>query len=114
MLNAPLVDAAIKPYQTKGAFGAQHGGGERHIHRRPFEVLPIPRFKRSDRRHRKLAKLSQDCHEKIARFLADADERWRTAPIGQLRTELRKEHLRNELNEIDSLVADVLNGAESE
>ena len=25
VLNAPLVDEAIKPYQTKGAFGAQRG-----------------------------------------------------------------------------------------
>ncbi len=44
MLNAPMVDEFIKPFQTKGAFGAQKGKGERHIHRRPFEVLPIPQF----------------------------------------------------------------------
>jgi len=37
VLNAPAVDKAIKPYQTKGAFGAQHGKGERHIHRRPLQ-----------------------------------------------------------------------------
>jgi hypothetical protein len=110
VLNAPMVDAAIKPYQTKGAFGAQHGKGERHIHRRPFEVLPIPRYNTKDKRHRRLAKLSRDCHAKVEQFLAHADERWRTAPIGRLRTELRQEHLQGELAEIDALVADILNG----
>jgi len=108
VLNAPMVDAAIKPYQTKGAFGARHGKGERHIHRRPFEVLPIPRYNSADKRHRKLARLSSDCHAKMERFLADADERWRTAPIGRLRTELRKEHLQVELDQIDALVAEIL------
>jgi len=36
LLNAPCIDAAVKPFQTKGAFGA------RDFHRRPFEVLPDP------------------------------------------------------------------------
>ncbi|MHB1421674.1 MAG: N-6 DNA methylase [Gemmataceae bacterium] len=114
VLNAPLVDAAIKPYQTRGAFGAQRGGGERHVGRRPFEVLPIPRYNAKDKRHRKLAKLSRDCHEKVKRFLDHADERWRTAPIGRLRTEMRQDHLQTELTEIDALVAEILNGASDE
>jgi hypothetical protein len=108
VLNAPLVDRAIKPYQTKGAFGAQRGKGERHIHRRPFEVLPIPRYNRADANHRKLARLSMRCHEKVAEFLANADERQVMAPIGRLRNELRAEWLRAELAEIDGLVADIL------
>jgi hypothetical protein len=110
VLNAPLVDEAIKPYQTRGAFGAQRGGGECHVGRRPFEVLPIPRYNARDKRHRKLAKLSRDCHVKVEQFLAHADERWQTAPIGRLRTELRQEHLHAELAEIDVLVAEILNG----
>jgi hypothetical protein len=114
VLNAPMVDAAIKPYQTKGAFGAQRGGGERHIHRRPFEVLPIPRYNSKDKRHRRLAKLSCDCHDKVEQFLAQADERWRTDPIGRLRTELRQGHLRAELAEIDALVAQIFNGPSKE
>jgi len=73
-------------------------------------VLPIPRYNARDKRHRRLAKLSRDCHTKIQRFLAHADERWRTAPIGRLRTELRQDHLQAELTEIDALVAEILNG----
>ncbi len=105
VLNAPLVDEAIKPHQPRGL------GGERGIERLPFEVLPIPRYNARDKRHRKLAKLSRDCHEKVECIVADADERWRTAPIGRLRTELRQDHLRAELAEIDVLVTDILNGA---
>ncbi|HJT76959.1 MAG TPA: N-6 DNA methylase [Gemmataceae bacterium] len=110
-LNAPLVDQAIKPYQTRGAFGAQRGKGERHVGRRPFEVLPIPRYRGADKRHRRLARLSRDCHDKVAQLLAGADERWLTAPIGRLRTEVRQEHLRTQLDEIDALVAEILEGA---
>jgi len=107
VLNAPTVDAAIKGYQTKGAFGAQRGKGERDIHRRPFEVLPIPLFTRREQRHRALAGLSRRCHKKVAALLAEADQRWQTAPIGRLRSELRSELLRDDLAAIDEIVADI-------
>ena len=115
LLNAPLIDNAIKPYQTKGAFGVQHGGGERDIHRRPFEVLPIPRFDADDRRHRRLAELSEHCHKKVGGVVDDAratgDTVFFTAPIGRLRTQLRKELLAEELTQIDALVAEILESA---
>ncbi len=59
VLNTPLVDAAIKGGQTRGAWGA------RHIHRRPFEVLPIPEFDPFDERHARLAQLSRAAHDKL-------------------------------------------------
>lgn len=112
VLNAPLVDEAIKPYQTKGAFGAQTGGGQRHIHRRPFEVLPIPRFDPKNKRHRQLAELSRRCHEQVAQAVAEAhagpDERFFTTPIGRLRTQMRRELLADELAQIDDLVTAIL------
>jgi len=108
VLNAPLVDKAIKPYQTKGAFGAQRGKGERDIHRRPFEVLPIPRFDKKNAQHRELARLSARCHKTVAAFLAQADEHWLTASIGRLRAALRADLLKTELDAIDEIVAAVL------
>lgn len=60
VLNSPFVDAAIKSGQTRGAWGA------RHIHRRPFEVVPIPEFDVFDPRHTRLAELSQAAHGKLA------------------------------------------------
>lgn len=98
LLNAPCVDAAIKPYQTKGSFG------QRHVHRRPFEVLPnpIPRFDPQDDRHRRLAELSKLCHERVA-----AMELPQTMRIGRLRQEMR-EALHEELAAIDALARELL------
>jgi hypothetical protein len=107
VLNAPFVDDFIKPFQTKGAFGAQIGKGERDIHRRPFEVLPIPLFRRRDERHQRLAELSRVCHEKVAQFVAGADEKTLTQPIGRLRQQVRQ-MLSNELSHINRLVAELL------
>jgi hypothetical protein len=60
LLNAPCVDAAIKIHQTRGLFGA------RHIHRRPFEVCPIPEFDPRDADHARLAELSAAAHATVA------------------------------------------------
>lgn len=108
VLNAPLVDKAIKPYQTRGAFGAKTGKGERHVGRRPFEVLPIPRFNRKEKQYRELARLSMTCHEKLEQLRLEADEQWFTTPIGRLRTQLRVESFQEELAAIDALAAAIL------
>lgn len=59
-LNSPFVDDAIKSVQTRGAWGA------RHIHRRPFEKVPIPEFDHTNAGHRRLAQLSEEAHERLA------------------------------------------------
>lgn len=61
-LNAPYVDEIIKPHQTGGQWG------ERDIHRRPFEYVPIPRFNPQDEKHQRLAELSRECHQKVAQL----------------------------------------------
>ncbi|HUY78726.1 MAG TPA: N-6 DNA methylase [Ktedonobacterales bacterium] len=60
LLNAPSVDAAIKPTQTQGTFGP------RDIERRPFEVVAIPAFDPADADHQQLAALSQQAHALVA------------------------------------------------
>jgi hypothetical protein len=60
VLNTPYLDDAIKSGQTRGAWGA------RHIHRRPFEVVPIPEFNPLDDRHARLAELSVEAHALVA------------------------------------------------
>jgi hypothetical protein len=98
LLNAPCVDAAVKPFQTRGAFGA------RDFHRRPFEVLPnpIPLFDPQNERHLRLAELSRRCHQRVADMKLPQDKR-----IGRLRQEVR-EALREELQEIDRLARELL------
>jgi hypothetical protein len=94
-LNAPYVDETIKPHQTRGQWG------ERDIHRRPFEVVPIPKFNPEDEKHQKLAELSRECHQKVARLALTGKS------IGFLRNKVR-EHLSQELAEIDKLVRQIL------
>jgi len=94
-LNAKYVDKAIKRYQTRGAWG------ERDIHRRPFEYVSIPKFNPRDERHQKLAELSKECHEKVTKLS------FKGKSIGFLRNKVR-EHLKQELAEIDELVRAIL------
>lgn len=59
VLNTAMVNDAIKDAQTQGAWGA------RHIHRRPFERVPIPEYVATDARHRKLAEISRAAHARL-------------------------------------------------
>jgi hypothetical protein len=47
------------------------------------------------------------CHEKVAQFVAGADEKTLTQPIGRLRQQVR-EMLANELSHINRLVTELL------
>lgn len=95
VLNSEHVDQAIKAYQTRGTWGA------RHIQRRPFEVVPIPKFDPEDERHQRLAELSKECHQKVTKLSLKGKS------IGYLRNKVR-EHLKQELAEIDKLVKSIL------
>ncbi|MBI2858286.1 MAG: N-6 DNA methylase [Chloroflexi bacterium] len=94
-LNAAYVDQAIKPHQTKGQWG------ERDIHRRPFEYVPIPKFDCKDGQHQKLAELSKNCHQTVKGMKLEGNS------IGHLRGKVRKA-LSQELSEIDDLVQGIL------
>lgn len=96
VLNSTLVNEAIKPHQTGGLFG------ERDIHRRPFEILSIPKFDPQDPLHRELATLSQRCHRKVAGMGIDPKRR-----IDLARRQVRRA-LASELEAIDKLVKKLL------
>jgi hypothetical protein len=57
MLNSDAVREGIEAVQTRGQFGA------RDIHRRPLEVVPIPRFDPANEDHLELARLSREAHD---------------------------------------------------
>jgi hypothetical protein len=94
-LNSGYVDKAIKQYQTRGAWG------ERDIHRRPFEYVPIPKFNPEDKKHQKLAELSKECRQKVAQLTLKGKS------IGFLRSKVR-DYLSTELAEIDALVKGIV------
>jgi hypothetical protein len=59
ILNAPVVNDAIKPWQTQGL------KGERDIARRPFEVCPIPLFDPRDSLHSEIVSVARDGRTKM-------------------------------------------------
>jgi hypothetical protein len=65
LLNAPVLDTAIKAYQTRGIYK-----GERDIHRTPFEACTIPPFNATNPDYLELARLSQEAHGVVAALKA--------------------------------------------
>jgi hypothetical protein len=59
VLNAPIVNEAIKPWQTQGL------KGERDIARRPFEVCPIPLFDPQDSSHCQIVSTARAARKKM-------------------------------------------------
>ncbi|MBI4233421.1 MAG: SAM-dependent DNA methyltransferase [Chloroflexi bacterium] len=98
IFNAPCVDEALKPTQTRGLWG------ERDIEKRAVN-LPIPRYNPSDPAHRRLAELSQACHARVQEVTPEIAQRYRS--VAQARAAVR-ELLRAELAEIDALVREMM------
>lgn len=61
MLNSDVVNEMIKDFQPQGLYG------ERDIHRRPFEVCPIPKFDKSDKRHMRLSEIAEECEKVVSK-----------------------------------------------
>jgi len=98
ILNAPCLDAAIKPMQSRGAFGA------RDIVKKPLE-FSIPLYDPGDPTHKKLADLSKRCHQKVATILPALAQKY--GSVGKIRSEIKRE-LRDEIEQIDRLAKQVL------
>jgi hypothetical protein len=100
VLNSAIVNEAIKPYQSQGLHG------ERDIHRRPFEVCPIPLFDPKRKLHRQIVEVAREARKKMLE--------WRSKIGGnaaQARQAARKV-VQAELDRLDPLVAELLNGRE--
>ncbi len=96
VLNCEVVNEAIKPYQPQGLLG------ERDIHRRPFEVCPIPLFNRRDALHQDIVVVAREAREKMLK--------WRSKIGGnaaQAREAARK-IIQPQLEELNELVRQLL------
>lgn len=98
-LNAPHVNAVIKPFQTQGQ------QGERHIHKRILDV-PLPLFDADNLDHQRLAELGAQAAAKAEVFMDGrnlGEDGGTLAPhqLGRLRGELR-DFLGAELRAIDA------------
>jgi type I restriction-modification system DNA methylase subunit len=100
VLNSAIVNDAIKPYQSQGL------QGERDIHRRPFEVCPIPLFDLKNQLHGQIADVARDARVKMLKWKLKIG-----GNAAQARKAARK-IVQAELDQLDSLVAELLNGHE--
>jgi hypothetical protein len=98
MLNAPIIDALIKPMQSRGLWG------ERHIHKKVLE-LPLPRFNPKNKMHVKLVELAKEADTKASGIIHELEEKYTS--IGKIR-HLVKAELSGEILEIDKIVRELI------
>jgi len=99
VLNSPVVDVMLRPFRRR------EQRGHPDVHKKVFEVAPIPLFDSSREEHRRLAELGRVCSEKVSRWLAEARPEGRS--IGPLRAAVR-DLLRAELAEIDACAREIV------
>jgi SAM-dependent methyltransferase len=98
VLNSPIVNEAIKPFQPQGLLG------ERDIHRRPFEVCSIPIFDPKDALHRKIVDIARTAREKMLKWKSKIQ-----GNAAQAREAARK-IVHSEIQQLDELVSELLKG----
>jgi hypothetical protein len=99
VLNAPVVDAAIKAGQAGGLWGA------RHVCKKVLD-LPIPKFDAGAKDHMLLVEMGERCADRVERWIASGGP-GTTKSAGILRRRVR-EMLEDELAEIDNIVGPML------
>jgi hypothetical protein len=99
VLNAPVVDLAIKSSQAKGLWGA------RHVCKKVLD-LPIPKFDPAKKKHVRLAEIGEACAKRVRQWIASGGP-GQVKSIGRLRSTVR-EVLKAELAEIDAIVKPML------
>jgi hypothetical protein len=97
VLNSTVVNEAIKPYQTEGVYK-----GKRDIHRRPFEVCPIPLYDVGDPAHQEIASCARAAQDAVAKFGPQLK-----GTLAKVR-ERTRETVKSQIDRIDVLVADIL------
>jgi len=94
LLNAPIVDAIIKPMQARGLFG------ERHIVKKVLE-LPLPKFNPKNKMHMELVELTKEAQEKASKLIPELETKYFS--IGKIRQVIKSE-LSEEILKIDKIV----------
>ena len=97
ILNAPVVNEAIKPFQPQGLMG------ERDIHRRPFEACDIPLFDPTNKLHEQIARISAAARAELLPFAAKMPESVREA------RKFARERVAGKLAQLDELTRELLN-----
>jgi hypothetical protein len=103
MLNAPIVDALIKPMQTRGQWGP------RDIHKKVLEI-PLPKFNPKNSKHAELVALARQAETKAEKLVDELEKKY--SGIGKIR-QLIKVELEGEILRIDKIVRELISEAGS-
>lgn len=98
VLNAPTIDALIKPMQARGQWG------ERHIQKKVLE-LPLPKFNPKNKKHLELAALAKQAQVKAEKAMVNLESKY--SSIGKIR-QLIKVEIEEEILRIDKIVRDLI------
>ncbi|GAA4453022.1 hypothetical protein GCM10023189_17400 [Nibrella saemangeumensis] len=100
-LNANSANDLMKPFQSRGLFGA------RDVSKKILDV-PLPQFKADEEAHVRLAHLGQACAARVEEFIRDRDLANQDYNVGKVRSEIRNQLLVEELKQIDELLREVV------
>lgn len=85
-LNSAQANAAMKPFQAEGLFGA------RHVHKKILDV-PLPKFNSDNETHVRLAELGRACAGRVAEFIRARNLEHEDYNVGRIRSEIRSQLL---------------------
>jgi len=100
VLNSSVLDRQLAPFRRR------RQKAQPHVHKKIFDVAPIPQFDPSRKEHLRLAELGQACTQKVAEWLQSGGP-GKIRSTGKLRSMVR-EMLADELGQIDELVEPML------
>ncbi|MDE3183963.1 MAG: N-6 DNA methylase [Bacteroidota bacterium] len=101
-LNSNAPNLSMKDFQSRGLFGA------RDVHKKILDVY-FPKFNQKQKTHVNLALLSEQAHAKAKAYVeANLPKQELSAiHLGRYRVEIKK-HLKEEMDEIDGLVGEMI------
>jgi hypothetical protein len=100
VLNSAISDALL------GSLRKRDQRGHPDVHKKIFDVAPIPKFDSKNTIHTRLAEIGEKCIPKVKQWLASGGA-GKIKSIGKLRGMVRNS-LSDELKEIDNLVKQIL------
>ncbi len=100
-LNANSANDLMKPFQSRGLFGA------RDVSKKILDV-PLPQFKADNPLHVRLAELGKTCTGRVAQYIEEQNLATQEYSVGRIRSDIRSKLLVSELQEIDEVLGKLI------
>ncbi|AYO32047.1 SAM-dependent DNA methyltransferase [Biomaibacter acetigenes] len=99
-LNSSIIDDLLGPLRKKSQ------KNHPNVHKKIFDVAPIPKFNESDQLHKQLSDLGLECNGKVLKWLKSIEDVDKKS-VGDLRKKVRT-IISNELKIIDELFSKII------